>query len=132
MKMELTSCLLALACLGGSSVALADHSTRGASSEFKWETERNQHEISIFRVETFRSHAVVLVHVDQHERGRHVVNRGEEGEHGVVLEGCGPKHHVYVHEGETVRCTVLRGGEGLTARSLTCDEEKGTVQETNI
>lgn len=145
MKMELTGSLLSLALLcGASSVLASDKSdnkeVRGASSEYTWETENCEQDVTIFKIAGSRCAATVLVHVNDRDRrhdgeGCRSKARGDEYEdanEGVILEGCGGEDHLFVHEGETVRCTVKPGHHGLKARSKNHREENGTIQLIHI
>lgn len=135
MKRVFITGLLALACLGGSAVALSGHSTRGASDTYKWEIGHEDGEVVIYRSSSMKCFTTVLVHVKERYRHHDDIRGGleqrSEGS-GVILEGCGWAKHVFVGEGQTVRCSVEEGRKGLRARAKNCEDVKGTVQEIEI
>lgn len=144
MKMELTGTFLILALLCGTTVALADDSkTRGASSEYPWETQADCESVTtIFRVAEHRR-ATVLVHVERERDdcchdGDHPQSQSSRDNEpkGVILQGCGDERSLFVSEGETVQCVVEPAGckhhHELKAHSSDPKHHRGTVQVIKI
>lgn len=133
MNKGLIASLLALACLGGSTAALAVNTqARAASSLYAWEVSGDE-DRTIFRAEGGRCSSWVIVYVDADEHECHSNDRSDHFK-GVTLRGCGHEDEVHVRPGEGRKCLV-RAGKDLKVKADGEDYDKrakGTWQEIHI
>lgn len=122
MKKGFIVSLLTVALLSASVAAWAAKATpRAASNIYGWVTLDDTTEVPIYRISNCsRASSQVLVYVN-----------GTDGSVGILLNGCGNKHDIFVGQGQTVRCKVKQC-HPLNARSAGNYGEQGTIQLINI